>query len=307
MKEALDLDFRISVVAQAQEESPEMAPFYHDIYSVTINSHLTIAFIPPFDHTPPQWDAILHADFDRLTSENEARLATATLADYVITPDPELVGKSEVFTSPYPHDIDPADSHRTAIFHVSPEDYQQSQEELESLAQEFSSVHSYKRFSELQSFKFVKSIFEIVNSSNFLPQHKVILGSLNMRLFLDLLGLSLEEIEQDPQAAEQQLQQLLEQLEAVCDPSQLSIAQQQALIGETNVQAIQAGMAPILAQWQACPEVQTEAFVASLIQQLTTSPVLETAELTYQQLAQDSIARATAGFQIPEIKFDDLL
>jgi hypothetical protein len=122
-----------------------------------------------------------------------------------------------------------------------------------------------------------------------------------------LFGLTLKEIEQDPQAAEQKLQQLLEQLEAVADPSKLSIAEQQALIGKSNVQAIQTGLAPILAQWQACPEVQTEEFVASLIEQLTTPPDPAATEPTYQQLAQDSIARATAGFKIPEIKFDDLL
>lgn len=307
MKESLDLDFRITVVAQAQEESPEIASLYHGIYSVTINSHLTIAFIPPFDHAPDQWDAILQADFDRLTSKNEARLATATIADYVITPDAELVGTSEVLISPCPDHRTSMADHRTAIFYSSPEDYQVSQTELESLVQELAGVHDYRRLSQLQSCQFIKSILTIANTPNFLPQHQAILGSPDMRLFLDLLGLSLEEIEQNPKAAEHQLQQLLERLEAISDPSRLSIDQQQTLIGEPNLKAIQAGMASILAQWQSCPEVQTEEFVASLLQQLTTPPELETTESTYQQLAQDSIALATREFKLPEIKFNDLL
>lgn len=130
------------------------------------------------------------------------------------------------------------------------------------------------------------------------------------QLFLDAIGLSVEEIERDPQAAEQRLQQLLKELEAVSDPSLLSIAQQQELIGDSNVQIIQSALGPILAQWQACPEVQTEEFVASLIEELVISAEVETAEtheLNYQQLAHDSITRATEGFKIPEIKFDDLL
>jgi hypothetical protein len=87
----------VHVCREEREPEPEYAPFYKGIFHVLITHLLPITFIPHFDRTAENWLPILPDDVDIVHSCNQARLFTAALADYAITPDEALAGQTETF------------------------------------------------------------------------------------------------------------------------------------------------------------------------------------------------------------------
>lgn len=119
---------------------PEYAHFYEGIYGVTVNHHTHIAFVPAFQR-PQAWPPQMPDDVDVVTSEDEARLFTALLAHYTITPDDKRVGQRETLHFPppamYPEIKDPT----STLIYVTTEQFIGFQQELATLAERLPSVH----------------------------------------------------------------------------------------------------------------------------------------------------------------------
>ena len=66
------------------DATPFGSPFYEGIYSVTMRETVEIAFVPLVVRTAADWTTEVPADLDRLTSRNQARLATMLWSSYSV-------------------------------------------------------------------------------------------------------------------------------------------------------------------------------------------------------------------------------
>lgn len=57
-------------------------------------------FVPELEINPDNWPPVLPEDVDEAISETEARLFTAALSDYMVTPNSLLAGKQEKISIP---------------------------------------------------------------------------------------------------------------------------------------------------------------------------------------------------------------
>jgi hypothetical protein len=119
----------------------------------------------------------------------------------------------------------------------------------------------------------------------------------------DFFGLSLEEIGQDPAAAEQTIQQQLAQLQSL---PELSADDLKEILEDSNFEQLTQSMRSLAQHWESQPELQTEEFVETLKQLFTNTPEPDPGN-HYQRIAEVSIEEAMRDFSIPSIKFEDLL
>jgi len=171
MKPSLEHNFSISVRHQIWEELPEKAEFYRRIYSVTLNFLVTIMFVPELEINPDNWPPILPEDVDEVNSETEARLFTAALSDYTVTPNSLLAGKQEITSIPSVNeDMEDSDidSKRGVVFFVNPQEFDVFSKELSELANQTPGVHDYVKISEIKELELAKFILSnIIGSQHF--------------------------------------------------------------------------------------------------------------------------------------------
>ena len=100
MKKLPSHDFKVHVCREEPEPEPEYAKFYRGIFHVLISNFQPITFVPSFPRTAENWPPLLPDNVDLVESEHQARLFTAGLADYTVTPDVELAGQEELIPLP---------------------------------------------------------------------------------------------------------------------------------------------------------------------------------------------------------------
>ncbi len=171
MKPSLEQNFSVAVRHQIWEELPEKAEFYRGIYSVTLNYLVSVMFVPEFEITQDNWPPVLPEDVDEISSETEARLVTAALSDYTVTPNLLLAGKQEIITLPSVNeDMKDSDieSKRGVIFFVKPQDFEVFSKELSVLADQTPGVHDCVKISEIKELELAKFVlYNIIKSQHF--------------------------------------------------------------------------------------------------------------------------------------------
>ena len=149
MKASLKYDIAVQIRHQEWEEEDDLAPFYRGIYSVTLNYFTTVMFIPTFPRTADNWPPTLPQDVDDVHSAAEARLFTAALSEYTVTPDAQLAGQQELIPlEPLPQ-IGPR---MGLLFYVTPPEFALFSQELPLLEQKTPSVRDYVPLSQVRDF-----------------------------------------------------------------------------------------------------------------------------------------------------------
>lgn len=156
----------VHVYREEREPEPQYAPFYKDIFHVLTTHLLPITFIPHFERTAENWPPILPDDVDIVDSCHQARLFTAALAEYAITPDEALAGQTEIFCISLPkaesemaifrkdHEIEVTGR----LFYVTPEQFARFIQEFEEIEQHTFWPSQYIAFSKVKEFECMKFI-----------------------------------------------------------------------------------------------------------------------------------------------------
>jgi len=168
MKPSLERNFSVSVRHQSWEVFPETAEFYRGIYLVTLNFLVSIMFVPELEINPDNWPPVLPDNVDEVSSETEARLFTAALSDYTVTPKSLLAGTQEIISiPPLKGDMEDSDidSRRGVLFYVSHQEFDAFSKELSALADRTPGVHDFVRISEIEELKVAKFIVSMVIDS----------------------------------------------------------------------------------------------------------------------------------------------
>jgi len=155
MKASLKYDMSVQIRHQKWEEEEDLAPFYEGIYSVTLNYFTTIMFIPTFSRTKDNWPPTLPDDIDNVHSVTEARLFTAALSEYTVTPDAELAGRQELIPLSPLTQIGPR---MGLVFYVTPQEFACFSQELPLLEQKTPSVRDYMPLSQISAFATIQLI-----------------------------------------------------------------------------------------------------------------------------------------------------
>jgi hypothetical protein len=168
MKPSLERNFSVSVRHQSWEVLPETAEFYRGIYFVRLNFLVYIMFVPEWEINPDNWPPVLPDNVDEVSSETEARLFTAALSDYTVTPNSLLAGTQEIICVPSVNKdmgYSDFDSERAVLFYVSHQEFDAFSKELSALADRASGVHDFVRISEIEELEVAKFIVSIVIDS----------------------------------------------------------------------------------------------------------------------------------------------
>jgi hypothetical protein len=83
-------------------------------------------FVPELEINPDNWPPVLPDNVDEVSSETEARLFTAALSDYTVTPKSFLAGTQEIISIPsFNEDMEDShiDSRRGVLFYVSHQEF----------------------------------------------------------------------------------------------------------------------------------------------------------------------------------------
>jgi hypothetical protein len=170
-----EADFRIYVHPERWEyEAPE-AEFFDGIYSVALNSHVRLSFVPDVSEICPPWSRDVLPD-EHISSERDARLVQILTTRYSVTPNARLAGTDEVIqlaSGNPPPGLDPVGAELSGprygtVWYVAPDDWQPLMDELEHLMEEaYSDVHSV-RFSQIAETRLARFLEE-----RFLPSGKL--------------------------------------------------------------------------------------------------------------------------------------
>ncbi|NJL86906.1 MAG: hypothetical protein HC886_14585 [Leptolyngbyaceae cyanobacterium SM1_1_3] len=155
------------------EEDSETAALYENIFDVRLNFKISIMFIPSLYQTVrSSWVPTLPDNVDCISTELEARLITAALSNYIVTPDKELAGTELIIKNDLLQGV------KTSIFfYVTPEEFETFTIELSDLAERLFSIHDSRQVSEVNNLDFVKLILsKIITSTHFIKEDLHVLG-----------------------------------------------------------------------------------------------------------------------------------
>jgi hypothetical protein len=156
MKISPSADYYVRVSPQEWEADPPVAPLYAGIFVVDLNYLVDVAFVPDMGPVAPPWDfSQLPANFDVITTPEQARLATVFTSSYAVTPNDKLAGTQE-----------PLDD--CVVFYVSTRDFSGYAEELGRLAHVVGGVRSMVRVSELREYQVIGFIEQVIVASSWL-------------------------------------------------------------------------------------------------------------------------------------------
>lgn len=170
MKLFLERNFSVTVRHQIREELPETAEFYQGIYAVALNFLVYIMFVPELEINPNNWPPVLPENVDEVSSEAEARLFTAALSKYTITPHSLLAGTQEIIFVPCINkngEYSDSDLEKVVIFYVSHREFDVFSEELVALADRTPGIHDFVRIAEIEELEVAKFMVSIVINSQY--------------------------------------------------------------------------------------------------------------------------------------------
>jgi hypothetical protein len=119
---------------EQSEYSNEVADFFSDIFSVTIDRKVSFIFVPNFTLSNFDRIEINYSDENAIKNKNEARIHTLLKNNYIITPNQEkknTVEKISFGFSEYPFDKEPTEK-MTVLYYVSSEEFNKFQNEYDS-------------------------------------------------------------------------------------------------------------------------------------------------------------------------------
>jgi hypothetical protein len=173
MKVAPTADYPVQVLRQEWEEPAEAAAWYAGIFTVTLNHHVDVAFVPDVSAVAPPWDDhLLPADLDEVETPGQARIATALLSPYVVTPNQARAGGDETFRWP----PDGSDAPQV-VFYVTGEEFARYAADLDQLTGVAGGRASGPRVSELRDHPVIGFLEQrVVGSARLDPRHAFLLG-----------------------------------------------------------------------------------------------------------------------------------
>lgn len=164
MKALLSSDLKVLVWPESLEHKVEVSILYKGIYSVTLNQFVTIMFVPKVARDKGTWPPKLPESIDFPRSEEEARLWTIGLAEYVVTPNLKLAGNEEILSLPSLS----GEYDKGVVFYVHPDEFKEFSEDLEEVNQRINSIHDKINSSEIENLSFIRFITShVITSENF--------------------------------------------------------------------------------------------------------------------------------------------
>jgi hypothetical protein len=134
-------DYPVRVRPRGWEEDPRVAGYYDGVYDVTLNQMVTVTFVPDLGPRSRPFDrAELPADLDDIADSADARLEAVLFADRAVTADSRRAGTHEPL--PIPPWRDEPWARPGTVFYVTPEQFAELADDLETLSREHGALHS---------------------------------------------------------------------------------------------------------------------------------------------------------------------
>lgn len=174
MKVAPTADYTVRVLRQEWEEPDATAPMYRGIFAVGLQQLVDISFVPDVSGLAPPWDyRLLPDNLDTIETPEMARLATALLSSYVVTPNDARSGTEERFTWPSTDGPDTSG----VVFYVTAEEFARYAADLDRLTAVAGSLYSDRQVSTLLDHEVIGFLERrVVASSRLEPRHAILLG-----------------------------------------------------------------------------------------------------------------------------------
>jgi hypothetical protein len=174
MKVGPSTNYSVGVWRAEWEEPNDNAPLYHGIFEVELQHSVRISFVPDVSSVAPPWDSRrLPDNIDTIDTVELARLATALLSSYVVTPNEKLAGSEEQigWRDPGPED------EPTVVFYVTAGEFAGYVAELDNLTDIASNLHVRPRIDDLRDREVVAFVERRIVASPLLkPRHAKMLG-----------------------------------------------------------------------------------------------------------------------------------
>jgi hypothetical protein len=159
-----DADYRVSVRPMPWDVPGPESKYFAGIYTVSLNSHVEISFVPDVSNECPPWSADLVPNGDDVASEREARVYQVLMSLYSVTPNARLAGTEE----PIELETGSSPPDQGAVWYLAPDDWQTLMDELENLTETaYSEVH-FVRFSQIADTRLARFL-----ESRFLPSGRL--------------------------------------------------------------------------------------------------------------------------------------
>lgn len=164
------LQLPVNVRRQTVEEHPDRAALYEGIYELHLNRNVSVMFVPTFERTAHHWPPRLPDDLDAIQTAQEARLYTAAMSDYTVTPDDSRAWQVETI----PHEALGDDPwHDGTLFFMSSDFFAVYDRELEALAARTPGLHDGIPISEIQELFVIQFVLgRVLGPPYFSPQDR---------------------------------------------------------------------------------------------------------------------------------------
>jgi hypothetical protein len=172
MKARPNADFPVHVRHHSPEVVPETAHLYENVFDVRLNYEVSLRFVPDVSHLAPPWEAtMLPPDVDVITEVSQARLASAMLSSYTVTPNARHAGTEERL---------PAFGRAEwagVVFYVAPAEFDRYQADLTALSEATSGRFAGLEVGGLRGYEVVTFIERrILDSAWLRPRDATMLG-----------------------------------------------------------------------------------------------------------------------------------
>ncbi|WP_433333455.1 hypothetical protein [Spirillospora sp. CA-294931] len=174
MKVGPNANFPVKVRHQSEEVFPETAHLYANVFAVSLNVTVDIMFVPDLSGSAPPWDVrTLPQDIDVITTVPQARMVSALLSTYVVTPNARYAGTEESFGALG----DGVDEPSGVVFYVTPAEFDRYRADLDALSEVTSPTFTGEKVNDLREYKVVAFIERrILDSAWLRSQDAITLG-----------------------------------------------------------------------------------------------------------------------------------
>jgi hypothetical protein len=158
-------DYPIRVVPESEEREGPAERYFQGIYRVVLNQMVDVVFVPDVRALAPPWDrGAMPAGLDEVTTPERARLVTALLAVYAVTPNDALAGTEERHEA-------------GVVFYVTTAEFDRYAGELAELSEILFSRWPKETVSDLRGYEVVTFLERrVVGSAWLRPQDAAMLG-----------------------------------------------------------------------------------------------------------------------------------
>lgn len=170
MKSGPSADYPVSVVPESWEViDSTRTPLYEGIYRVTLNATVDVVFVPDVSAVAPPWSGRrVPENIDDVRTLEEARLMTALVSTYVVTPNDARAGTVERFEF---------DGDQGTVRYVGETEFAQFSADLDALSRIVGSVAPDRTVSDLRAHAVIRFVeAEVVAQPWFAPADAAWLG-----------------------------------------------------------------------------------------------------------------------------------